>query len=64
MKTLLTFVSLIAGTFAFAGGMAAGSTLDLFLLYGGIILLIFLVIFVPRGIRWIRMFLQHRTHSE
>lgn len=64
MKTIFAFFALFVYSFSYAGGMAAGTTSELFLLYGGIILLIGLVIFVPRVFRWIRMVFEHRTHSE
>ncbi|MHB1278947.1 MAG: hypothetical protein ACYC1Q_11180 [Bacteroidia bacterium] len=64
MKTIFVVFALFMCSFSFAGGMAAGTTSELFLLYGGLILLIGLVIFIPRFFRWIRLFSQHRTHPE
>lgn len=58
MKTLLTFVSLISGTFAFAGGMASGSNQDLFLLLGILGGILILASYIPKFIRFIKHWLE------
>jgi hypothetical protein len=52
MKTTLTFLAFITGSFAFAGGMAAGTNGDLMLLYGIVVGAIALFFGISRLLRF------------